>query len=162
VVDLLDLFEPGAAGLDARWRIGLLGTERLLQDLGLDASTRAALCRQMRDGFGREFRPDATVRKGIGARARAELPALEEALAAPAGGDHPLAPGITILDERSTRIAPLAVELRARRLTASMEDVAIALVHMWLNRLHRSENRLHEYVTYALLARLHEVRVRRP
>jgi hypothetical protein len=32
---------------------------------------------------------------------------------------------------------------------------------MWLNRLHRSENRLHESVTYALLTRLHEVRARR-
>jgi thiopeptide-type bacteriocin biosynthesis protein len=160
VVDLLDLFEPGAAGLDARWRIGLLGTERLLQDLGLEPETRARLCLRMRDAFEDEFRADPTLRKGIGARVRRELPALEELLA-PAAGDHPLAPGIEILDQRSARIAPLARELRARRLTTPVEEVAVAFVHMWLNRLHRSENRFHEYVTYVLLARLHEVRAHR-
>lgn len=162
VVDLLHLFAPGAAGLDARWRIGFLGTERLLQDLGLDPGARAALCRDMRDAFEREFQVGATTRKAVGARIRTELASLEDLLAAPAGGDHPLAPGIAVLDDRSARIATLATELAARRLTAPMEELAVAFVHMWLNRLHRSENRLHEYVTYALLTRLHEVRARRP
>ena len=161
VVDLLDRFAPGPAGLDARWRIGLLGTERLLEDLGLDPPARAALSRGMRDAFEREFRADATTRKAVGARIRTELASLEDLLAAPAGGDHPLAPGIAVLDERSARTAPLVAALAARRLTASTEELAEAFVHMWLNRLHRSENRLHEYVTYALLARLHEVRARR-
>jgi len=158
VVDLLDRFEPGAAGLDARWRIGVLGTERLLIDLGLEQEMRAALCMRMRAAFEDEFRADPTLRKGIGARIRGELPALEELLAAPAADGHPLAPGIEVLDQRSARMASLARELRARRLTTPLEEVAVAFVHMWLNRLHRSENRFHEYVTYALLARLHEVR----
>ena len=161
VVSLLDLFEPGTAGMDARWRIGLLGTERLLQDLGLDAPTRAALCRRMRDAFDREFRAGATLRKSLGARIRSELPALEALLDALAGGDHPLAPGIEILDERSARVAPLVPHLRAANLTSPIQELAVSFVHMWLNRLHRSENRVHEYVTYALLARLHEVRAHR-
>jgi thiopeptide-type bacteriocin biosynthesis protein len=162
VVDLLDLLAPGATGLDTRWRIGLLGTERLLQDLGLDQAARAALSRDMRNAFDREFRVDAATRKAVSARIRSELVSLQDLLAAPAGGDHPLAPGIAVLDQRSARIAPLAAELAARRLTTPTEELAIAFVHMWLNRLHRSENRLHEYVTYALLTRLHEVRARRP
>jgi lantibiotic biosynthesis protein len=160
-VELLARFEPGPAGLDARWRIGLLGTERLLQDLALDQPARAALSRGMRDAFEHEFQADATTRRAVGARIRTELAALQDLLAAPAGGGHPLAPGIAVLDERSARIAPLAAELATRRLIAPMEELAVAFAHMWLNRLHRSENRLHEYLTYALLTRLHEVLARR-
>jgi thiopeptide-type bacteriocin biosynthesis protein len=154
VVELLDLFQPGEAGLDARWRIGLLGTDRLMADLGLDAPTRAALSRRMRDAFDREFRADATLRKGVAARVRAEVPSLDELLDAQADSDHPFAPGIRVLDERSARISALG--------GGPLADLAVPLVHMWLNRLHRSENRFHEYVTYALLARLHDARARRP
>jgi thiopeptide-type bacteriocin biosynthesis protein len=162
VLDLIEGFEPGAPALDARWRIGLLGAERLLEDLGLDGPARAALSRRMRDSLEREFRAGASFRTAVAARVRAEARALEHLLDASADGDHPLAPGVRILDERSARIAPLGRALRQRRLTMPVEELAVAFVHMWLNRLHRSENRLHEYVTYALLTRVHEARARRP
>jgi len=169
VVSLLSAFEPGAPGLRARWRIGVLGAETLMQDLGVDEETRGALARRMRDAFDREFRADARLRKGIAGRVRDELAALDELLSAAPDGDHPLAAGIRILGERSSAIAPLAVELdglrAAGRLGLPIAGIAVSLVHMWLNRLCRSESRFHEYVTYALLARLHEVhaaRARRP
>ncbi len=169
VVGLLTGFEPGAPGLRARWRLGVLGAEALMKDLGVDEETRGTLAHRMRDAFGREFRADAKLRKGIAGRVRDELAALDELLGAAPDGDHPLAAGIRVLGERSSAIAPLAGELRALRaagrLGLPIEELAVSLVHMWLNRLCRSESRFHEYVTYALLARLHEVRAahgRRP
>ena len=147
-VDLLDLFQPGEPGLEARWRVGVLGAERLLVDLGLDATTRAALSRRMRDSFDREFRADAALRRGVAGRVREHLASLDDLVE--------LAPGVAVLDQRSARIAPLA-----RQVPEPVEALAASFVHMWLNRLHRSENRFHEYVTYALLARLHEARAHR-
>ena len=144
----------------------MLGAERLLADLGLDDRASWALSRGMRDAFDQEFRADATLRKAVAGRVREHIPSLEAILAATAGGEHPLAPGVAVLDTRSSRIAPIAAELAARgeqgRLTAPIADLAVAFVHMWLNRLHRSENRFHEYVTYALLVRLYERRATRP
>jgi hypothetical protein len=75
---------------------------------------------------------------------------------ASAGTGHPLAPGIAALEERSARMAPLAVQLGGL-----VDVVAPSFVHMWLNRLCRSESRRQEYVTYALLARVYEVRLAR-
>jgi thiopeptide-type bacteriocin biosynthesis protein len=165
VVDLLDLFDPGEAGLDARWRIGLLGADRLLRDLGLDDVRRAEAARRIRGAFEAEMRADARLRKGVAGRVRAERAALDDLLDASADGDHPLAPGVRVLAERSARIAPLAAELAASRaggrLTTSIDALAAAFVHMWLNRLCRSESRGQEYVTYALLARLYEARAAR-
>jgi thiopeptide-type bacteriocin biosynthesis protein len=165
VVDLLNLFDHGDAALDARWRIGLLGADRLLQDLGLDEPTRAEGCRRMRNAFEREMAADAELRKGVARRIRQEHAALDELLGADADGDHPLAPGLRVLDERSDRIAPLAAELAALRsagrLTSRVQTLATSFVHMWLNRLCRSESRRQEYVTYALLTRLYEARAAR-
>jgi len=61
--------------------------------------------------------------------------------------------------------APLAAELAAMhdsgRLTTSVAGLAVSFVHMWLNRLCRSDARRQEYVTYALLARVYEARAAR-
>src|SRR5262249_20222593 len=40
VLDLLALLPPGDAGLDARWRLALVSTDRLLDDLGLDLAAK--------------------------------------------------------------------------------------------------------------------------
>src|SRR5207253_2796057 len=44
----------GDAGLDARWRLALAGTDRLLADLGFDIRSRASVVRAQRDGFAKE------------------------------------------------------------------------------------------------------------
>jgi thiopeptide-type bacteriocin biosynthesis protein len=164
-VDLLDLFEPGDAGLDARWRIGLLGADRLLRDLVVDDEERTKLVRRMRAAFELEMGADARLRKDVAGKLRAERAALDRLLAATADGDHPLAPGVAVLAERSAILAPLATELAALRaegrLTEGVPALAASFVHMWLNRLCRSESRRQEYVTYALLDRLYESRAAR-
>ena len=158
VVDLLDMFPPGEAGLDARWRIGLLGADRLLHDLGLDEAAWATGARSMRTAFEQEMKADARLRKDVAARVRAEHAALDELLDVSAQSDHPLAPGVGVLNERSARIAPLAAELLRSQLTTPVQGLAASFVHMWLNRLCRSKSRRQEYVIYALLARLYEAR----
>jgi len=162
VLDLLAMFDAGAAGLDERWRIGLLGADMLMRDLGLDQPARARQSLQMRQAFEDEFHADARMRRAVSEKLRAERTSLDELLAAGAEGGHPLAPGVRVLAQRSERIAPIAAELaalrRAGRLALPIEQLAASHVHMWLNRLCRSENRLHEYLTYALLARVHEAR----
>ena len=160
VVDLLDLFEQGNAGLDARWRIGLLGADRLLRDLGLDDTSCARIARRLRDAFEREMRADARLRKDVAAKLRAEREALDRLLQVTPDDDHPLVPGVRVLARRFERIAPLATEL-AGRSTAGVEALAVSFVHMWLNRLCRSESRRQEYVTYVLLDRLYAARAAR-
>jgi thiopeptide-type bacteriocin biosynthesis protein len=165
VVALLDMFEPGARGLEERWRIGVLGADVLLCDLGLDIGVRAAHARNMQIAFERELRPDARLRRAVAARVRSNADAVDALLAAIDDPHHPLASGITVVAERSARIRPLTIELsRLRdhgRLEVPLPALATAFVHMWLNRLCRSENRLHEYVSYAMLARVLTARTAR-
>jgi lantibiotic biosynthesis protein len=165
VLDLLAMFDAGAAGLDERWRIGLLGTDMLMRDLGLDQPERARQSLQMRQAFEAEFHADKRLRRAVSEKLRAERTSLDELLDARADRGHQLAPGIRVLAQRSERIAPIAAELvtlrDAGKLALSIEQLAASHVHMWLNRLCRSENRVQEYLTYALLARVHEARLAR-
>ncbi len=158
VVTLLGMFEPGERGLEERWQLGALGSDALMRDLGLDDQARAAFTRQMHAALEGQFRADAQLRNAIAGRVRAERGAVEALLAATGDTDHPLAPGIAVLAQRSERIKPLAAELAALRaagrLGLPLDALATSYVHMWLNRLCRSQNTFQEYVTYALLARV--------
>jgi thiopeptide-type bacteriocin biosynthesis protein len=143
----------------------VLGSDALMCDLGLDDQARAAFTRRMHAAFEREFRADARLRNAISGRVRAELGTVDALLAATADSDHPLAPGIAVLARRSERTRPVAAELAGLRAAGSLDlppdALAASYVHMWLNRLCRSQSRFQEYVTYALLARVLRARVAR-
>jgi lantibiotic biosynthesis protein len=165
VVALLDMFEPGERGGEERWQIGVLGSDALMCDLGLDDEARAAFTRRMHAALERHFRADARLRNAIAGRVRAELGTVDALLAATASSDHPLAPGTAVLAQRSERIRPLAAELTDLRAAGSLDlppdALAASYLHMWLNRMCRSQNSFQEYVTYALLARVLRARVAR-
>ena len=57
---------------DVRWRLALLGMDRLLADLGFDLDTRRRVIRQARDTFAAEFHADASFRHQLGAKFRPE------------------------------------------------------------------------------------------
>ncbi|MCG8456547.1 MAG: lantibiotic dehydratase [Holophagales bacterium] len=157
VLDLLAELE-GDEGAAARWRLALRGIVQLLADLGFDAAARLALLRRMQIGWAEEFQVDGSFRKQLARRLRQERADLEEVLQEGHADDHPLAPGFAILDRRSRRLAPIRGELEsleaARRLTLPREDLAISFVHMFTNRLLRSQGRLHELVLYDFLFQL--------
>lgn len=156
IVELLDEDD----GADARWRLALRGMHALLVDLGLDLTQRSDVLRRMRSKFGAEHRIDVGFERQLGAKYRGERPALEALLAAAPDAEHPLAPGLELLADRSSRIRPIARELVAReatgRLSMSVIDLAPSFLHMHANRLLRSEQRSQELVLYDFLSRLYE------
>jgi thiopeptide-type bacteriocin biosynthesis protein len=148
----------GDAGADARWRLALLGIDRLLDDLGFPLEDKQRIVTDLRTAFAREF-DVGPVEKALGERFRKERAALETLLAPVLDPAHPLAPGRAIFDERSRRQAPVAAALQAaladRRVNVPREALAASLVHMHVNRLLRSSARANELVLYDFLQRLY-------
>ncbi len=153
----------GDEGLDARWRLALYGIDRLLDDFGLDLERKRAWARGCRDGFAREFDVRGQTRRALGERYRAERKALDELLGLEEGDDHPLAPGVQLLRERSWRLAPVVERLRTReqRLSVSLDDLLWSYAHMHANRLLRGAYRAQELVLYDLLDRVYTSRLAR-
>jgi lantibiotic biosynthesis protein len=156
------LLEPGDEGLEERWRLGLVGVDRLLADLELDDAKRLSVVRAQRDSLARRIGLDRAARSRMGERFRRERQSLERLLEASSRGGHPLAPGLELLRVRSARLAPIASALTKlegeRRLTRPVSAIASSLVHMHLNRLLRGDNLAQELVICEFLGRLYEGR----
>lgn len=149
----------GDEALDARWRLALVGIDRLLDDLDLDLGAKLAWAKRVRDGFAKEFRIDGHLSGQLGRRYRSERGPLEGLLAVEEPGDHFLGPGLAQLRLRSSRLAPIAAELRGRGLP--VEDLAASYAHMHANRMLRGAHRPQELVIYDLLHRLYAARQHR-
>lgn len=151
----------GDRGADVRWRIALCGIDRLLVDLGMTMTERAALVRRARDGFRSEHRAGVPLFKQIGARFRQERALLLELLerGPRADADPMLVQGFAQLEHASASLGPAACELAARaragRLDRGLDDIAWALVHMRINRLLHAAQRAQELVLHDLLDRCH-------
>jgi len=79
--------------------------------------------------------------------------------------DHPLAGSVAAFDRRSACLVPLVAELRALEsrggLTVRLDNLVGSYVHMFVNRLIRSDARRHELVLYDLLHRVTVSRIAR-
>lgn len=154
VLSIVELLE-GSEGAEARWQMALRGSDLLLKDLGFDLETRLNIARRMQWTFAHEHHFDTRMRKSLGDRLRQDRGTLDTLLAPTWDDEHPFSPGFEILAARSERLAPLVSELRRReeagRLTASLAELAPSLIHMFNNRLLRSQARAHEAVLYDFL-----------
>ena len=165
VLAILPLLEPGDAGQEERWRLGLCGAHRLLVDLGLDLAERLELTRGQAEAIAGDRGWTKEARARVGERFRKERATLERLLdpdpAAPTGLEH----GLEILAGRSRALEPIGLELGRLesdgRLAASRPAIASSLLHMHLNRLLRGDNTAQEAMICDFLARLYEAETRR-
>lgn len=156
---------PGERGADLRWRLALVGMDRLLEDLGLDLEAKASVLSRVRESFGAEFRVDKRFEEQLGARYRKESRALEALLGATPQSPGPAQRGLMVLLRRSKRLEPVAQALRLAsqegRLTCSLPQLATSFLHMHANRMLQAEQRPQELILYDFLSRLYRSRLAR-
>lgn len=140
------------AGADDRWRVILIGMDRLLRDFGLDLEDRLRLAERGRAAFAGRYRYDELLRTPIADRLRKERGALARLLAAPETVPEPLL-------RRSQALAGIVKELRTResqgRLRPAVSEILTSYVHMFVNRMSRSAGPEHELVLYDFLVQLY-------
>jgi thiopeptide-type bacteriocin biosynthesis protein len=164
VLAILEMLE-GDEGADLRWRLALRGIDMLFGDLRFDPETRMRVLRGMRESFNREFGGGKGLRVQLDQRFRQEWRSLMPLLDPSGDAESELAPALTVLRQRSERLAPIVDELREReragRLNQTLADLAPSYVHMHVNRIIRSAQRAHEMVLYDFLYLLYESRAAR-
>jgi thiopeptide-type bacteriocin biosynthesis protein len=153
ILGLLD----GDAGEIARWQLTLRGIDMLLDDLGLDRRAKLAVVSHGKAKLVRMLQASPALDRQLGAAYRTQRAALQ-ALLDPAGdATSELAVALALLHGRSTRLAPWVQELRraehAGQLTQTIADLAWSFVHMFTNRMLRSEGLAQELVLYDWLGR---------
>ncbi len=154
VLKVLGMFDVEDVA-DARWKLCLYATNRLLADAGLDMQQRRDWAKDGAVGYRTEYPGAHNLDSGIGARwrtERAELTALLDDTK-----DHPYESARQVFRLRSERLAPLLAELaeRDRRgmLTQKFEHLLHSFGHLNAIRLLRSAARTHELVLLSFLDR---------
>lgn len=165
VVEVLNALPTGDAGLDARWRLALVGLHRILADLGFGLAGARGLLHALRDEYAREHRAGTATKRALGQRFREERASLEALLATDPDPPPVLRRAREAVEARSSAWAAPLAELRAleaqQRLTISWAQLTERLLHLHANRLLRSDTRRQEYVLYDFLARLADTEVAR-
>lgn len=153
---------PGSDGPDERWRLALLGTDLLIADLRIESADRLDFLSRMKRRWAAQFQLEDSRRfkKELSNRLRQEMESLRALLfQGSLSPDDPLSPAVAALRRRSERLRPIAGELRGRErsgaLSSSVRSIAYSLIHMYNNRLFRSEGREHEMVLSDFLDRIY-------
>jgi thiopeptide-type bacteriocin biosynthesis protein len=155
VLGMLDSDLYGEGAPDARWRLCLYATDRLLADAGLGIQERRNWAKSGAAGYRPEYPNAPNLDPGIGQRwrrERADVTALLDDTK-----EHPYEPARLAFRQRSEQMVPLLSELadRSRRgeLTQSYPQLLHSFNHLNAVRLLRSAARTHELILLSFLDR---------
>jgi lantibiotic biosynthesis protein len=162
---LLKLCEGDSA---LRWKLALLGVDRLLTDFVVDVEQRAILATQAMVDYRSELALTSRSIKAIGSRYRLASKDLGELLGSSLPDTQPedrFTDARSICWNRSERLAMVVERLalleRAGHLSVGREEFVRALVHMHVIRMLGTRARTHELVIYDFLRRQYESRIAR-
>lgn len=134
-----------------------LGMEMLATDLGLSRDQRRQLFRRVADALFHDLGLDDTVRRDMGQWYRSARSVIEGLLTEPA---DQLASAVEIFGGRSAATSDVVARLRTleanNRLTGTVEEMALSILHMHVNRMLPSMQRVQEAMLCEFLARAHQ------
>ena len=165
VLCALDRIPRGDAGLDERWKLALMGCDRLLDDFAIDLADRIRLLEDARDLRARLLRIAPGFGRALGRRYRALRGELETVLRVAPGDDHPLSHAADHFRRRSCLAAPALARLtsldRDGSLQSPLRTIVSSCLHMHANRVFRAAANEHEVALYDLLARAYRAHLHR-
>ncbi|GAA0537613.1 lantibiotic dehydratase [Chitinophaga japonensis] len=147
VLDCIDLLE-GEEGETYRWLLAARGIDMLLQDAGYALPAKAALLKQMQQGFFREFGGDKSLQQQLNDRHRAHMRQLADILNPEQDAENGIEEAIAIFTLRSMRTSAAL-----QQAGLPVDEQLSSYIHMFLNRMLLSNQRKHELVIYHCLSR---------
>ncbi|MEO1486264.1 MAG: thiopeptide-type bacteriocin biosynthesis protein [Bacteroidota bacterium] len=160
-VQFLDLIE-GDEGEQLRWLFGLRATEVLLSCFQYSLDEKLSLMEQLKIGFGREFNMSRPLKKQLDDKYRKERDGIEQFMQFTAEAKPDYIPILEILNETQKMISLIAEEILALTqqdaLQMSKNNLMGSYIHMLMNRLFKSKNRLNEMVCYDFLYRYYRTK----
>ena len=155
VADILSLFE-GEEIEEFRWLLALRGADTLMADFELNLSQRCQVIEDLKDSFARDFDfTDKSAKKQLSQKYREARTKIESVMVASYDEMHPLAAAFDCFHERSLRWQGVVQDIRAKCETSGeqskLNTILPSYIHMMVNRLLRSKQRIHEVVLYDFL-----------
>jgi len=137
-----------------RWLYALASVNSLLDDFAYEADEKKSLMLGLNRRFGQEYGKDKGLASQLSDRYRTHRLRISEVL----NKKNSLVNKILTLrsDEQRSAVFNILLQYQVGKMTIKKNDLLSSLIHMSLNRIFRSNNRLHEMVIYDLLFRAYK------
>ena len=156
VVLFLGLIE-GDEGEQLRWLYGLRAIDVFLDTFEFGLEEKLGLMDRLKTGFGQEFGMSRPLKRQLDDKFRKERTNIENFLSFKENEEPDYAPMLTILGENQKRMHPIAKQIKKmvneNKAFQNLDNLMGSYIHMLMNRLFKSKNRLNEMVCYDFLYR---------
>ncbi len=164
MVTFIDMIE-GDEGEELRWLFSIRAMDSFLDSFKYTDEEKLQLLDRLKTGFGIEFGMSRMLKKQLDDKFRVERKKLEEFMVFKADDNPDYAPILDVLKAKEEAIAPLVLKIliikEAGNLEKDLHDLMSSYIHMLMNRLFKSKNRLHEMVCYDFLYRYYKSMIAR-
>jgi thiopeptide-type bacteriocin biosynthesis protein len=158
IVSFIDLIE-GDEGELVRWLFALRAIDSLLNNFCFKEKFKLHLMRGLKENFGKEFEMNKMLKLQLDRKFRANRKLITDIF----NGNYKredVSEIFELLDKKSNSIKYITDELlkldQMNCLDVSLSDLVCSYVHMLLNRLFKSKQRIHEMVIYDFLYRYYK------
>lgn len=156
IVDFLDMIE-GEEGEELRWLFALKATDALLDSFQYSNLKKRELLDGLKTGYAQEFGKTKFLGKQINDKYRANRSKIEDFILFKENEKPEYEPIIDILREKEHNISAIANSIlklqQDGQLELDIDDLMASYIHMQMNRIFKSKNRLNEMVCYDFLSR---------
>ncbi len=164
IIRFLDLIE-GDEGEQLRWLFGLRSIDHLLSIFDYTLERKLGLLNNLKTGFGQEFGMSRPLKKQLDGKFREERENIEHFLSFIEKDEPDYVPLLEILEEKKKLMRPIAIDIlnlkKEDSLKMDLNHLMGSYIHMLMNRLFKSKNRLNEMVCYDFLYRYYRSSISR-
>lgn len=159
IVDMIDLIE-GDEGETIRWLFALRAIDSLLDNFMFDEQQKLILLENLKDGFGREYGMNRALKSQLDKKFRTERQSINDVMNKEFDSQSKIKPLFELLKQKSSSIRHISNEIlsieKNDMLLRPLNDLMGSYIHMLMNRLLRSKQRVYEMVVYDFLYRYYK------
>ncbi|HCT29627.1 MAG TPA: hypothetical protein DIW31_02585 [Bacteroidales bacterium] len=152
----------GDEGETYRWHYACLAVDFFLNDFGFSEDEKLQLLDRLQYNFGQEFGMNAQLKVQLDEKFRKERPQMRSFLLRESDIYEPF---YQILKQKYINTKDIIERIKAIKLKNELEvefnDYIISHIHLMLNRIFKSKQRLNEMVIYSLLYRFYKSEIAR-
>ncbi len=159
IVNFLNLIE-GDDGENIRWLFGLRAIENLLSNFEYGDKEKLKLLEKLKTDFGIEFGMSRYLKKQLDEKYRTLREDINDFMVFTKKTNPNFKSIIDVLDDKTNDIKDIVVKIleynKNKLLQMELDDLISSYIHMLMNRLFKSNNRLNEMVCYDFLYRYYK------
>jgi len=164
IVNFIDLIE-GDEGEEIRWLFSIRAIDSLLYSFKYNSEEKRDLLIKLSNGFRSEFDTSKHLGKQLNNKYRNEKDKLYEFMTFTAKDNPDYEVLLDLLKAKEDNIKPIVTKILKHKKESTLElelnDLMSSYIHMLMNRIFKSKNRMHEMVCYDFLCRYYKSKIAR-